>query len=423
MSRFNDRIEQDLSHIADRATPSPNAWEAIQSRIAEHADEPEMEIIMLDENRLQKPRSQRGWVLPAAAALIVIVGGAFALTRLGDGESPLVTSTETPVTTEAPTNTDAEAAALTDAELSSEPVSVVVPGTEQWTDTGIDLSIGDKVLIEADGTVNPAAPNFPVNGPNGNLLAGLTKVERLEERNHASLIGRIGEAGAPFWVGSRHLSKANTEGRLFLGINDSLVENNAGEFTATITINPDDAASTLAVAESYIAARNAYDGAAVLALFVDDALIRDDLQRDANGTFLGIDEIDFVFNADFEGVTGVRHVDATCALGSPGSVRCTYTWENAWSRALGDDRYTDNSFVFDISEGQIESLTHTFAQGPVDGFENHISETTLLWLQTNHPDDVSTMYDSGLARSTAESLALWRSNTKLFVFFTTEVDG
>ena len=40
---------------------------------------------------------------------------------------------------------------------SSAPVSVVVPGTEQWTDTGIDLSIDDTVLIEADGAVTPRA--------------------------------------------------------------------------------------------------------------------------------------------------------------------------------------------------------------------------------------------------------------------------
>ena len=63
-------------------------------------------------------------------------------------------------------------------------------------------------------------------------------VEGLEEANHNSLIGRIGEAGAPFQVGSQLQSTADTDGRLFLGINDVDVANNAGEFTATITVNP-----------------------------------------------------------------------------------------------------------------------------------------------------------------------------------------
>jgi hypothetical protein len=123
---------------------------------------------------------------------------------------------------------------------SSAAVSVVVPGTEQWTDTGIDLSIDDTVSIEADGEITPSMPDVPLNGPNGHPdpAARQFNVEELEESNHAGLIGRIGGAGAPFQVGSQLLSQADTEGRLFLGINDGHVGNNAGEFTATITVNP-----------------------------------------------------------------------------------------------------------------------------------------------------------------------------------------
>jgi len=120
------------------------------------------------------------------------------------------------------------------------PVSVVVPATEQWTDTGIDLSIDDGVLIEADGTIKPA-PYEALLGPDGAIDrpdARQYNVEGLEEANHAGLIGRIGGAGAPFQVGSELLFEADTEGRLFLGINDSGVNNNAGEFAATITVNP-----------------------------------------------------------------------------------------------------------------------------------------------------------------------------------------
>ena len=123
---------------------------------------------------------------------------------------------------------------------SSKPVSVVVPGTEQWTDTGLDLSIDDTVLIEADGAITPSTPDVPLNDPNGNPSPSARQfnLDGLEEANHAGLIGRIGEAGAPFQVGSRLQSTADTEGRLFLGINDTGVGNNAGEFTATITVNP-----------------------------------------------------------------------------------------------------------------------------------------------------------------------------------------
>ena len=123
---------------------------------------------------------------------------------------------------------------------SSEPVSVVVPGTESWTDTGIDLSIDDMVSIEAEGAVTPSTDNEPHVGPDGvpdRPSAQVYNVEGLEEENHASLIGRIGESGAPFLVGSELSFTADTEGRLFLGINDDGVKNNAGAFTATITVN------------------------------------------------------------------------------------------------------------------------------------------------------------------------------------------
>jgi hypothetical protein len=125
--------------------------------------------------------------------------------------------------------------------LAPAPVSVVVPATEQWTDTGIDLSIDDAVLIEADGEITPKAADVPLHGPDGvpdRPSARVYNVEGLEEENHNSLIGRIGEAGAPFQVGSKLQFTADTEGRLFLGINDIDAENNAGEFTATITVNP-----------------------------------------------------------------------------------------------------------------------------------------------------------------------------------------
>ena len=128
-----------------------------------------------------------------------------------------------------------------DGTATSAPVSVVVPGTEQWTDTGIDLSVDDAVLIEAVGEITPSKGDVPLHGPDGvpdRPSARVFNLEGLEEANHNSLIGRIGEAGAPFDVGSRLLWTADTEGRLFLGMNDWEVTDNAGEFTATITVNP-----------------------------------------------------------------------------------------------------------------------------------------------------------------------------------------
>ena len=83
MSRFTDMLERDLEVIADRATPSPDAWESIRARIDEQEPIQETEIVMLTENTL----TSRRWPLVAAAAAAVALAiGAIALVNRGDTE-------------------------------------------------------------------------------------------------------------------------------------------------------------------------------------------------------------------------------------------------------------------------------------------------------------------------------------------------
>ncbi len=58
----------------------------------------------------------------------------------------------------------------------------------------------------------------------------------LDAENHGALIGKIGESGAPFAVGSDFSSASLAPGRLFLGVNDRGPDNNSGAFTATVTV-------------------------------------------------------------------------------------------------------------------------------------------------------------------------------------------
>jgi ketosteroid isomerase-like protein len=75
MSRVEDRLRRDLRQIADRAAPSPTAWDTIRSRIDSQDPTEETEIIMLTED---PPTTRRRWLLPglaaAAAAIAIIVG-------------------------------------------------------------------------------------------------------------------------------------------------------------------------------------------------------------------------------------------------------------------------------------------------------------------------------------------------------------
>jgi len=119
-------------------------------------------------------------------------------------------------------------------------VEVSVPGTEVWTDTGVDLKPGDLVVIEATGDVILGGNGSVHGGPEGNDDPNIrtNNVEGLEDENHGALIGGIGEGGTPFLVGTQHGFTVVEEGRLLLGVNDTGTGNNGGAFEAVITIVP-----------------------------------------------------------------------------------------------------------------------------------------------------------------------------------------
>jgi hypothetical protein len=120
-------------------------------------------------------------------------------------------------------------------------ITVTVPGTVQWVDTGIDLKAGDRVAFTATGTVEHSAPDAGTAvGPDGdpspeptiyNLIVNNT---RLQGR-HAGLIGKFGD-DVPFSVGSEQNYMWPHAGRLSLGINDNGVDNNSGHFDVTLSI-------------------------------------------------------------------------------------------------------------------------------------------------------------------------------------------
>lgn len=106
MKRFTNRVTRDLGQIADRATPSPTAWEKIQQRIDEQTDEPTMEVIMLDPDRKPSTTRPKPWLMvtAAAAAVLIIVGIVVAASGSDDegGQVTTVDPEPTPAPTENP---------------------------------------------------------------------------------------------------------------------------------------------------------------------------------------------------------------------------------------------------------------------------------------------------------------------------------
>ena len=123
-----------------------------------------------------------------------------------------------------------------------------MPGAVAWTDTGVDVAVGDSVVVDATGTIHHAKedPSTAV-GPDGASddelrVPSFNEVGQgvyVNPPGHGGLIGKIGEdAEDVIGVGSHlEIDSSTTAGRLYLGINDygggevdEAVANNDGSY-------------------------------------------------------------------------------------------------------------------------------------------------------------------------------------------------
>jgi len=128
--------------------------------------------------------------------------------------------------------------------------TVVVPGNAAWTDTGIEVIQGQEVEFAAEGTLSLQKGNPQADcGPDGYDLRTLQ--QPLTDRNLGALIGKVviavtvikdektgqektEEAAEFFYIGARSRVEMPAKGRLFLGINELVIGDNAGKFTVTV---------------------------------------------------------------------------------------------------------------------------------------------------------------------------------------------
>jgi hypothetical protein len=105
--------------------------------------------------------------------------------------------------------------------------SLMVPGQQAWTPTGLTVRRGEVLTFNATGQIT-----FPGNAP----PTGATEVgagNPLPSVGTGALIGRIGD-GQPFIIGNQATITAPAAGQLFLGINDSNFGDNNGSFQVVI---------------------------------------------------------------------------------------------------------------------------------------------------------------------------------------------
>ena len=135
--------------------------------------------------------------------------------------------------------------------IPSPAAEVKVPGTQAWTDTGVEVTADEMLAISATGEMEISHWKFAgrdsfewLVGPQGTYLYDTVVKDKAfplpaAERGPApcyALIGRIGADGSPFLVGREYRAKAPAGGRLYLGVNDFDVTDNTGGFTANIAL-------------------------------------------------------------------------------------------------------------------------------------------------------------------------------------------
>ena len=127
---------------------------------------------------------------------------------------------------------------------------VVVPGSAGWVDTGLDVGQGEEFTIRGNGEItlqkgNPSA----TCGPAG--LDLMTVQQPIPNQKLGALIGKVAqlisvrkdedtgeeirdEIAAYFFIGAESRVTTPIKGRLYLGVNENVIKDNGGEFTALI---------------------------------------------------------------------------------------------------------------------------------------------------------------------------------------------
>jgi hypothetical protein len=106
-----------------------------------------------------------------------------------------------------------------------------VTGQTPWTDSGIDVTRGDSLRFDAQGQVTFGGDALA--GPAGGPLKG--QHYPVQSAGVAALIGKVGSNGSPFLIGdNRNAISMPATGRLFLGINDDVFNDNSGSYKVTV---------------------------------------------------------------------------------------------------------------------------------------------------------------------------------------------
>jgi hypothetical protein len=130
--------------------------------------------------------------------------------------------------------------------------SFTLEGAKVWTDTGITLEPGQRVVFTTEGKLRYSDVK-PDNEPEG-LTRGFKDLLRVLPYNDAgrgALVGKIGDPdiAKPFLIGASNDILAPINGKLSIGINQSNSDTGAGCYTVKITVYAADSSVVREVAK------------------------------------------------------------------------------------------------------------------------------------------------------------------------------
>lgn len=112
--------------------------------------------------------------------------------------------------------------------------SVVVPSNVQWTNTGFNVTRGERLRFEPSGEIRLSTNGEDIGRPAGAMSARLAPNATIPTIPVGALIGRIGN-GQPFAIGdAQTVFDMPDSGRLFLGVNDDHVADNSGNYVVLV---------------------------------------------------------------------------------------------------------------------------------------------------------------------------------------------
>lgn len=112
--------------------------------------------------------------------------------------------------------------------------AIVIGADRRWVDTGLDIPANAVVSINANGQIRVAQDGGVITA--AGVPSGRIDGATMPTANIGALVARFGNS-APLFIGESRTFRSALSGRLYLGVNDSFFDDNAGQFAVTVDVN------------------------------------------------------------------------------------------------------------------------------------------------------------------------------------------